>query len=322
MNRRQLLGVLCVAPYMNAAVAQPRTALTIGVLTLGVDSGSTHFEALRQGMRQHGYTDGLNVRYEYRFADGHADRLAAMAAELVRLKVDLIVTESAPAAIAASKATKSLPIVMAVASDPVKAGLAASLARPGGNVTGLTIAGAERAAKQVQVLKEGLPDATSVAVIYAPRANIESDLAEAQNSARSMSLALQLFEVSSPHDFENTFGAITYAKPSAVMTIGHGMLLGNRRRITDFCLKAKLPGVFPEREFAEAGGLMTYGPDLAANFRRVGAYVDRIVKGAQPGDLPVEQPTKWELVVNLRTAQALGIKLPGAVLVRADEVIQ
>jgi putative tryptophan/tyrosine transport system substrate-binding protein len=211
---------------------------------------------------------------------------------------------------------------MAVASNPVKAGLAASLARPGGNVTGLTLTGAERAAKQVQILKECLPGATSMALIYAPRANIESDLAEARSSARSMGLAVHLFEVIRPQDFENTFDAIARARPSAVMTIGHGMLLGNRQRIVDFCLKTKLPGVFPEREFAEAGGLMTYGPDLAANFRRVGAYVDRIVKGARPGELPIEQPTKWELVVNLRTARALGIKIPGTVLVRADEVIQ
>jgi putative ABC transport system substrate-binding protein len=307
---------------MHATIAQPRSVLTIGVLTLGVDTGSPHLEALRQGLREHGYIDGKNVRFEYRFADGHADRLPHMVADLVMLNVGIIVTESAPAAVAASKATKTIPIVMAVAIDPVKAGLVASLARPGGNVTGLTLAGAQRAAKQVQTLKEALPGATSMALVYAPRANIESDLAEARTTARAMGLALHLFEVIRPQDFEKTFDAIARARPSAVMTIGHGMLLGNRRRIVEFCLKEKLPGVFPEREFAEAGGLMAYGPDLAANFRRVGAYVDRIVKGARPGELPIEQPTKWELVVNLRTAHALGIKIPGTVLVRADEVLQ
>lgn len=322
MNRRRLLGALCAAPFTCVVLAQPRARLTIGVLTLGVDTRSRHLEALRQGLREHGYVEGGNLRVEYRFAEGHADRLAHMAAELVKLGVDVMVTESTPAAIAASKATKSMPIVMALSTNPVKAGLAASLARPGGNVTGLTLAGAERAAKQVQILKESLPSATSLAVMYAPRANIEIDLAEAQDTARSTGLALQLFELKTPQDFERTFDAIARARPSGVMTIGHGMFLGNRGRIVEFCMKAKLPGVFPEREFAEAGGLMTYGPDLTANFRRVGAYVDRIVKGARPGDLPIEQPTKWELVVNLRTARALGIKVPGAVLVRADELIE
>lgn len=321
MNRRKLLAALGVLPFMHAATPQQR-AITIGVLTLGVDASSPHLEALRQGLREHGYIEGRNLRLEHRFAEGHADRLARMAVELVHLNVDLIVTESAPAALAASKATKTIPIVMTLISDPVRAGLAASLARPGGNVTGLTLAGAERSAKQVQILKESLPGATSMAVIYAPRANIESDLAEARDTARSVGLALQFFEVLSPQDFEKTFDAIVRARPSAVMTIGHGMLLGHRRRLVEFCLKNKLPGIFPEREFAQAGGLMTYGPDLAANFRRAGAYVARIVKGAKPGDLPIEQPTKWELVVNLRTAQALGLKIPGTVLVRADEVIQ
>lgn len=322
MNRRRLLGALCAGPLIQAAIAQPRSVLTIGVLTLGVDTGSPHLEALRQGLRDHGYIEGRNVRLDYRFADGHADRLAPMVAELLKRNVDLIVTESALAAVAASKATKTIPIVMAVATNPVIAGLAASLARPGGNVTGLTLAGAERTAKQIQMLKESLPAATSMAVLYAPRADIEADLAEATSSARSLVLALQLFELTGPQDFDKTFDAIARARPSAVMSIGHGMLLGNRQRIIDFCLKAKLPGVFPTREFADDGGLMSYGPDLAANFRRVGAYVDRIVKGARPGDLPIEQPTKWELVVNLRTAQALGIKIPGTVLVRADTVIQ
>jgi len=322
MNRRQVLGAFCVAPLIQASVAQPRRVLTIGVLTLGVETGSPHLEGLRQGLREHGYIEGRNVRLEYRFADGHADQLAPMVAELLKRNVDLIVTESVVAAVAASKATKTIPIVMAVATNPVSAGLADSLARPGGNVTGLTLAGAERTAKQIQMLKESLPAATSMAVLYAPRADIAADLAEATSSARSLALALQLFEVTSPQDFDRTFDAIARARPSAVISIGHGMLLGNRRRIIEFCLKAKLPGVFPTREFADDGGLMSYGPDLATHFRRVGAFVDRIVKGARPGDLPIEQPTKWELVVNLRTAQALGIKIPGTVLVRADSVIQ
>lgn len=307
---------------MRATAAPEGAILTVGVLTLGVSGRSPHLEALRQGLREHGYVDGKNARFEYRFAEGHADRLAPMAAQLVELKVRLIVTESAPAALAASRVTKSIPIVMAVVSDPVAAGFAASLARPGGNLTGLTLAGAERSAKQVEVLKQCLPAATSMAIIYAPRATIGTDLEEARSTGGALGIALQFFEVTSPEDLDKTFDAIVRARPSAVMTIGHGLLLGNRRRIVEFCLKNRLPAVFPEREFAEAGGLLSYGPDLVANFRRVGSFVDRITKGAAPGDLPIEQPTKWELVVNLRTAQALGIKIPGSVLVRADEVIQ
>lgn len=322
MNRRRLLCALCAAPFTGVAGAQQRAILTIGVLTLGVDSRSPHLEALRQGLREHGYVEGKNVRLEYRFADAHADRLAPMAAELVQLNVGLIITESTPAALAASRATKSIPIVMALGTNPVIVGLAASLARPGGNFTGVTLAGAQRSAKQVQILRESLPGATSLAVLYAPRTDIQMELAEARDAARSAHLAVQLFEVARPEDLEKTFDAIARAKPSAVMTIGHGMLLGNRQRIVEFCLKNRLPAVFPEREFAQVGGLMAYGPDLAANFHRAASYVDRIAKGAKPGDLPIEQPTKWELVVNLRTAQALGIKIPGTVLVRADAVIE
>lgn len=306
---------------MQAAVAQP-SVVKIGVITLGVGPGTLYVEELRRGFREHGYIEGRNLVFEYRFAEGHSDRLPRMAEELVRLKVNLIITESTPAALAVTRVTKTIPIVMAAGTDPVSAGLAASLRRPGGNLTGLTLAGAERTAKQLQVLKEGLPGVSTVAVIYAPRANIGIDLKEATDTARAIGLALQFFEVRSPTDLEAAFEAVSKARPSAMMTIGHGMLLGNSNRIVEFALKNKLPAVFPEREFAVAGGLMAYGPDIAAHFRRASAYVDRILKGAKPGELPIEQPTKWELVVNLRTAQALGIKIPGSVLVRADEVIQ
>jgi putative tryptophan/tyrosine transport system substrate-binding protein len=191
MNRRHLLAALCAAPFMRATAAPEGAIVTVGVLTLGVSGRSPHLEALRQGLREHGYVDGKNARFEYRFAEGHADRLAPMAAQLVELKVRLIVTESAPAALAASRATKSIPIVMAVVSDPVAAGFAASLARPGGNLTGLTLAGAERSAKQVEVLKQCLPAATSMAIIYAPRATIGTDLEEARSTGRALGIALQ-----------------------------------------------------------------------------------------------------------------------------------
>ena len=320
MNRRAALAGLMVLALASATEAQQ--VQRIGILTLGIGPASPSFAAFRQGLREHGYIEGKNIAIEYRFAEGHADRLPGMAAELVRLNPRIVVTESGPAAIAVSKATKAIPIVMAIGTNPVELGLAASLARPGGNVTGLTLAGAERTAKQLQLLKESLPQAATVAVIYAPRSNIDVDLKEARDTARSTGLTLQFYEVRRPQDFEATFHAVAGARPSSLITIGHGMLYGARKEVVEFTQRNKLPAVFPEREFVEDGGLMAYGPDIGYSFRRAATYVDKILKGAKPGDLPIEQPTKWGLAVNLRTAKTLGIKIPGSVLVRADEIIQ
>jgi putative ABC transport system substrate-binding protein len=280
-------------------------------------------EAFRRGLAEHGYREGKDIVVEHRFAQGRLDRLPQLAAELLRLNVTVIVTESTPAALAVSAATKTTPIVMAVGTNPVNAGLAASLARPGGNLTGVTLTGANRTAKQLQVLKESMPSTTSVAVIYnAARQGVEAEVQEASETGRAIGLAIQQVAVRSPDDLAAAFDVIAKARPSALITIGDGMLLGSSRRIAEFSVEAKLPAVFPEQEFAEAGGLLAYGPDIGWNFRRAAWYVDRILKGAKPADLPIEQPTKWGLVVNLRTAKALGIKIPGSVLVRADEVIQ
>ena len=324
LKRRAFLAVLCTLGVTSAAEAQqPANAPKIGVITIGVGASSPYLDAFRQGLREHGYVNGKNIAIEYRFAEGRADRLAGMAAELVRLKVNVIVTESTPAALAASQATKTIPIVMAVGTDPVRAGLAASFARPGGNLTGVTLAGADRTAKQLQLLKESLPGTATVAVIYnASRPGVESELKEATETARSLGLALQFVQVRNPDALNTAFETIANARSGALMTIGDGMLLGNSKRIVDFALKNRLPAVFPEREFAEVGGLMAYGPDIGWNFRRAAGFVDKILKGAKPADLPIEQPTKWGLVVNLRTAKALGLKIPGTVLVRADELIQ
>jgi putative ABC transport system substrate-binding protein len=321
MKRRTLLAGLGAVLVTCAAAAQPIPK--IGVITIGVGAASPYLEAFRQGLREHGYVDGKNIALEYRFAEGRADRLAGMAAELVRLNVNVIVTESTPAALAVSNATKTIPIVMAVGTDPVSAGLAASFARPGGNLTGVTLAGADRTAKQLQLLKESLPSTATVAVVYnASRPGVETELRQATESARALGLALQFVQVRSPDALDAGFEAITNARPSALITIGDGMLLGNSKRIVDFALKSRLPAVFPEREFAELGGLMAYGPDIGALFHRAASFVDKILRGAKPAELPIEQPTKWGLVVNLRTAKALGLKIPGTVLVRADEIIQ
>ena len=324
MKRRTFLAGLCALAVVSAAEAQQSAAIPkIGVITIGVGASSPYLEAFRQGLREHGYIEGKNIVLEYRFAQGRADRLPGMAAELVRLNVNVIVTESTPAALAVSQATKKIPIVMALGANPVTTGLAASLARPGGNLTGVTLSGANRTAKQLQLLKESAPGATTVAVIHnVGRQGIEEELKEAADTARSLGIALHLVAVRSPDDLNAAFEAVTKARPSALITIGDGMLLGNSKRIAEFALKTRLPAVFPEREFADAGGLMAYGPDIGSNFRRAASFVDKILKGAKPADLPIEQPTKWGLVVNLRTAKALGLKIPGSVLVRADEVIQ
>jgi putative ABC transport system substrate-binding protein len=324
LKRRTLLAGLCAGLVMCAAEAQqPAAVPKIGVLSLGVGASAPHFEAFRQGLREHGYIEGKSIVLEYRFAQGHVDRLPGLAAELVRLNVNVIVTDGTHIALAVNQATKKIPIILAGGADPVKAGLAASLARPGGNITGLTFAGANRTGKQLQLLKESVPSTVTLAVLYNPtRPDIKDELNEATETARSLGLALRLVAVRSPDDFDAAFEALANARPSAVITIGHGMLLGYRKRIVDFALENRLPGVFPEREFADDGGLMAYGPDIGSNYRRVASFVDKILKGAKPADLPIERPTKWGLVVNLRTAKALGLKIPGSVLVRADEIIQ
>jgi len=321
MKRRTLLGGIGAALFARAVRAQPIPK--IGVITIGAGASSPYLEQLRQGLREHGYIVGKNIFIEYRFAQGRADLLPGMVAELIRLNVNLIVTEGTPAALAAHRATRTMPIVMATGTNPVSAGLAASLARPGGNVTGLTLAGANRTAKQLQLLKESLPGTGRVAVLYNPsRPDIRLDLEEAATTGQSLALVLGFFEVRDPEALNAVFEAVASYRPGALITIGDGMLLGHSRRIAEFAQTQRLPAVFPDQEFADAGGLMAYGPDIGSNYRLAAGYVAKILKGAKPADLPIEQPTKWGLVVNLRTANALGMKLPGSVLVRADHVIQ
>jgi putative ABC transport system substrate-binding protein len=295
----------------------------IGIITFGFEPSSRPVEAFRQALCDHGHVEGKNIAFEYRFAKGQIDTLPTLAAELVGLNVDVIVTEGTPTAVAVKRATTSIPIVTAAVTDPVRLGLITSFARPGGNVTGVTFAVGDRAGKQLQLLKEIAPNAKLVAVIHnAARTDMAERLAEAKAAAQSLGFSLQLTAVRSPADLDAALDSVMSARADAFTTLGDGMLWGNRKRIVDFAAKIRLPAVFPEREFAESGGLLAYGPDLASNFRRAAAYVDRILKGVKPADLPVEQPTKLELVVNLKTAAALGIKIPPAVMVRADEVLQ
>jgi putative tryptophan/tyrosine transport system substrate-binding protein len=321
--KRPLLAALCsLILAWPAHAPEPSKIHTIGVITLGVPPSSPYMQAFRRGLRDHGH-DARTVAIVHSYANGDVARLPALARELVRMKPSVIVIESAPAALAVARATKTVPIVMAAGTNPVSLGLAASLARPGGNLTGVTLAGAARTAKQLQLLKEALPAVDTVAVIYnVGRPGIEGELKEAQDTAAPLRLLLQLVPVSGPGDLDAAFDSLARQRATALVVIGDGMLLGNSRRIAELATKSALPAIFPEREYAEAGGLMAYGPDVAHNFLRAAALVDKILKGAKPADMPIEQPLKWGLVINIKTAKALSLTLPTAVTARADEIIE
>ncbi len=326
MNRRDaslLIGGAPLAWQLVARAQQSAKIPQIGILTVSVASSMPAFEGFRQGLRDLGYVEGQNIVLELRFAQGRPERLAAMAIELAQMKVDVIVIESAQAARAANDASKAIPIVMAVVGDPVRAGLVTSLARPGGNITGLSTLAPELSGKRLQLLKEVVPHAMRVAVIW-NNSNAASAgyLAETRTAARSMGVDLQSVEVRNASDLDLALEAVAAARPSAFLTLVSGIFLANRTRIVEFTARSRLPAIFPDREFVQAGGLMAYGPSLTATFRRAAGYVDKILKGAKPADLPVEQPTQFELIINLKTARALGITIPQSLLLRADEVIQ
>ena len=326
MNRRDAIVALAAlggAPFTVEAQTAIKVA-RIGILSSG---SATHLrEAFRQGLHDLGYVEGRNVVLEIRSGEGKAERYPALAAELVALKVDVILAGSTPAALAAQQATRTLPIVFANAGDPVGSGLVTSLARPGGNVTGLSLLGPERVGKCLEYLKHAVPGVSRVAVLWQPGGHggrTEEDmLKEAESAARALAVQLQFVEARSPADFDRAFSEMTKARAEALMVLTGAMFFAERGRIVELAARIRLPAVYAWREAVEAGGLMSYGPHAADLYRRAAAYVDKILKGAKPGDLPVEQPTKFELVINLRTAKALGIAIPQSLLGRADEVIQ
>jgi putative tryptophan/tyrosine transport system substrate-binding protein len=322
MNKRAFLAGLIAAAALPTARGQPAFRKhRVGVLLITSSPGRT--DTLVRELRRYGYVEGQNIEVIDRAAEGRADQLPQLARELVHLNVDVLVTETNAGGRAAKEATRSIPIVMGVAGDPLTAGLVANLARPGGNITGLSLQAPELSAKRVQLLKQALPDAGVVSVIYnATNPSANSYLRETQSAAASLSIRLHAVQVRGPADLDGAFEAVSQARPRAFMTLADGMLLQSRARITQFGVKTALPGVFPEREFAEAGGLMSYGPNVDDVWRRSAGYVDKILKGAKPGDLPIEAPVKFELVVNLRTAKNLALTLPPAVLARADEMIR
>jgi ABC-type uncharacterized transport system substrate-binding protein len=318
---------LALAPLGLVAQGQPARIARIGFL--GVTSASLsdsvirrRVEALRTGLRDLGYVEGKNLTIEFRWAEGRHERLPELAAELVRLKVDVIVAQGTPGARAAKQATATIPIVIPAFADPVATGLVASLARPGGNVTGLTWLSREVSAKRLELLREALPRTKRVAVRINPHNDSNASILEAMElAARSLKLDLQQFEARGPNEFERAFTAMAAKRVDAITIIDDPMLNANAKAIANLAAKNRLPSL-AFIEFTDAGGLMSYGPSLLDMWRRAATYVDKILKGARPGDLPVEQSTRFEFVVNLKTAKALGLTIPQSVLSRADEVIQ
>jgi len=310
-----------------ALAQQPKKAPRIGYLS-NLDSAreSSRVEAIRRALRELGYIEGQNIAVEYRYAEGKRDRLPKLAAELVRLKVDLIVALGGdPLILAAKNATKTIPIVMVGAGiDPVEAGFVESLARPGGNVTGLTNLGRDIGGKRLELFKEAVPKVARVAVLYDP-ANPPNVL-EAKEvlpvAARALGLTVRSWEVRDSDGFERVFAALNKERPDGLYVPGGLLMLANQKRIVGFATKSRLPSVYNGREYVDAGGLMSYAADRADNYRRIAIYVDKILKGAKPADLPVEQPTKIELVINLKTAKQIGLTIPPNVLARADKVIR
>ena len=329
MDRRAFVGTLAggflAVPVAAKAEAAARTA-RIGYLSPHRGASPRNEEAFRQGLRDLGYVEGRDVVIEYRDADGKAERFPALASELVALKVDVIVAPTTLAALAAKRATGTLPIVFATAGDPTASGLVTSLARPGGNVTGLSIIASELVGKRLELLTQVVPGVSRIAVLWQPGAmgeRMDTDmLKEADVAARTLGVRLQLVEARSAADLDRAFSDITRGRAGALTVLGSTTFSNERRRLVELTARNRLPAVYTSREFVEAGDLMAYGPNAADMYRRAAIYVDRILKGAAPAELPVEQASKFELVINLKTAKALGLTIPPAVLARADEVIQ
>ncbi len=325
MDRRTFIGTCAGSLLAIPCIAdaqQPLKIARIGYLASSLAGGPHLPEAFRQALRDLGYVEGHNVVIEYRDAEGKLEPLPTLAAELVALKVDVIVAASILPALAAKQATRTLPIVFATAGDPVTSGLVTSLARPGGNVTGLSNLNPELVGKRLEQLKQAVPGVSHVAVLWHPGFLGEREekemLKEAEVTARALGVRLQFVEARGPADFDRAFSEMTKARAGALTVLGSTMFLIERRRLVDLAAKNRLPAVYAQREFVDAGGLMSYGPNLADLFRRAATYVDKILKGAEPGDLPVEQPTKFELVINLKTTKALGLTIPQSLRVQAE----
>ena len=307
-----------------AQAQQPTKIPRIGFLTaISAASMSTRMEAFRKGLHELGYVEGKNILIEYRYAEGKLDRLPAFAAELVRLKVDVIVTAGASGTGPAKEATTTIPIVMSQDGDPVATGVVASLARPGGNITGLATLAPELGGKRLELLKEIVAKLSRVAVFgTSTQANNAQQLSEVELAAKALGVKLQNLDLLGPKDIETAFRAAGKERAGAGLVLAGPVALSQRPQFLDLAVKNRLPVIFPQNEFVEDGGLMSYAPNYADLFRRAALYVDKILKGAKPADLPVEQPTKFEFIINLKAAKQIGLTIPPNVLARADRVIR
>ena len=326
MRPLQFLVVLIVFALCGKAEAQQAKKVPrIGFLAAATPATAADLvEAFKQGLREHGYVEGQNVVLELRFGEGKAEQFPVLAGELVRLKVDVIVALTNPVIEAVRQATQTIPIVMPAASDPVAAGFVASLARPGGNITGLTGYSPELNGKRLELLREAFPKLSRVALLLTPNfPGSALDLKETESAARSLGLRIQPLEVRDASDIDRAFKAMTKERADALtMFPGHPALFVNRKKIVELATKNRLPAMYSLSAFVDAGGLMFYGPDLLVGYRRAATYVDKILKGAKPADLPVEQPTKFEFIINLKAAKQIGLSISPNVLARADKVIK
>ena len=319
-----LAGSLLAVPRA-ADAQQAGKAPRIGFLSLTSRSDRPALlDVFRQRLRELGWVEGQNIVIDYRYADDRVDRLPALAAELVRLKVAVIVSWGTQGVTAAKNATETIPIVMIAVRDPVRTGLIASLARPGGNVTGVSgTAGLEWVAKQLELLKETVAKIRRVAILSNPtNAYHQLAIRELNVAARSLGVQLQLLEARGPNEFDDAFAAMAKERVEALLVLSDAVLNSHRTRLADLAARSRLPAAFGVRESVEAGGLMSYGPSFLDSYRRAATYVDKILKGAKPAELPVEPPTEYELVINMKTAKALGLTIPQSVLLRADDVIE
>ena len=325
LSRRAALGVaLAILVVPALARAQPASKVArVGVLrTQASAAPDTGSEGFRQGLRELGYVDGRNIHLEFRWADGRPERIPALAAQLVQMNVDVLVSGGEQAIVALKRATSTIPIVMGASNDPVGAGLVESLARPGMNVTGMTVASPEVSRKRLQLLKEVLPRATRIAVLANPSyPGTRLDLAETRAAAQTLGLRLEVVAVRTPEELDAAI-ASARERADALLPVGDPFLTAQRARLAELAAKHRVPAIYYWKEFVEASGLISYGPNLRDLYRRAATHVDKILKGARPADLPVERPTTFELAINLKTARALGITIPQAVLVRADHIIE
>jgi putative ABC transport system substrate-binding protein len=322
MKRREFVSLVSSAAVwpLAARAQQSAEVWRMGFIAHGHEN---FYDALFEGLRDYGYVEGRNLIVERRFARGNAALFKDFAAEMVRLNVDVIVVVTTPAAIAVKNATNTIPIVHPNAIDPLKTGLIASLAHPGGNLTGGAQLTAEASAKRLQTVKKVVPKLSRAATLWNPgNSAIVFAFQETQGAAGALGVTLQSHEVRGPEDFAAAFAAIAQERPDALLVLQDAVTMQQRSEITDFAIRERLPSMFQEKGWAKAGGLMSYGEDLAAMYRRAAYYVDRIFKGANPADLPVEQATKFELAINLKTANAIGLTIPDTLLATADEVIE